>query len=51
MQSKLENSSNNRDGSRSNLSKSVLDDDKALEIIELTLNKYQRFLDFLRNAG
>lgn len=28
-----------------------LDDEKALEIIELTLLKYQNFLDFLRNTG
>lgn len=28
-----------------------LEDEKALEIIELTLLKYQNFLDFLRNAG
>ena len=33
------------------MNRTVLDDDKALEIIELTLYKYQNFLDFLRNAG
>jgi hypothetical protein len=30
---------------------SYLDDDRALEIIELTLLKYQNFLEFLRNEG
>ena len=35
----------------SSLNRTLLDDDKALEIIELTLHKYQQFLDFLRNAG
>ncbi|CAF0863953.1 unnamed protein product [Brachionus calyciflorus] len=35
----------------SNMNRTLLDDDKALEIIELTLYKYQNFLDFLRNAG
>lgn len=35
----------------STLNRTLLDDDKALEIIELTLYKYQNFLDFLRNAG
>jgi hypothetical protein len=39
------------DISKSNLNKSLLDDDKALEIIEFTLHKYQKFLDFLKNAG
>lgn len=33
------------------MNRTLLDDDKALEIIELTLYKYQSFLDFLRNAG
>jgi hypothetical protein len=33
------------------MNRTLLDDDKALEIIELTLYKYQGFLDFLRNAG
>lgn len=33
------------------MNRTLLDDDKALEIIELTLYKYQNFLDFLRNAG
>ncbi|RMZ99904.1 centrosomal of 78 kDa-like [Brachionus plicatilis] len=33
------------------MNRTMLDDDKALEIIELTLYKYQNFLDFLRNAG
>jgi hypothetical protein len=61
LQSKLDNASANQnlngstmragDISRSNLNKSVLDDDKALEIIEFTLHKYQKFLDFLKNAG
>ena len=32
------------------MNRTLLDDDK-LEIIELTLYKYQSFLDFLRNAG
>lgn len=36
---------------QTNLNKSILDDDKALEIIELTLHKYQKFLDYLRNNG
>jgi len=34
-----------------NMNSTLLNDDKALEIIELTLYKYQSFLDFLRNAG
>jgi hypothetical protein len=42
---------NNNNMSRSNLNKSLLDDDKALEIIELTMHKYQKFLEFLKNAG
>lgn len=33
------------------LSRTLLDDEKALEIIEITLQKYQKFLDFLRNSG
>lgn len=32
-------------------SSSILDDENALNIIELTLFKYQKFLDFLKNAG
>jgi hypothetical protein len=38
-------------GNTSTLNRTLLDDDRALEIIELTLYKYQQFLDFLRNAG
>lgn len=38
-------------GSFLNRTATNLDDEKALEIIELTLLKYQNFLDFLRNAG
>ena len=41
---------NNRNN-QSTMNRTLLDDDKALEIIELTLYKYQSFLDFLRNAG
>jgi hypothetical protein len=41
----------NSSKANNNLNRSVLDDDNALEIIELTLVKYQKFLDFLRNAG
>ena len=52
LQTKLENAPiNNPNMSRSNLNKSLLDDDKALEIIELTMHKYQKFLEFLKNAG
>lgn len=47
-QQQITNLSKNKNG---NLNRTVLDDDKALEIIELTLHKYQNFLDFLRNAG
>ncbi len=43
---------NNNNQTQSNMmNRTLLDDDKALEIIELTLYKYQGFLDFLRNAG
>lgn len=38
-------------GNTSTMNRTLLDDDRALEIIELTLHKYQQFLDFLRNAG
>lgn len=52
LQTKLESAPiNNNNMSRSNLNKSLLDDDKALEIIELTMHKYQKFLEFLKNAG
>lgn len=33
------------------MNRTLLDDDKALEIIERAFYKYQNFLDFLRNAG
>ena len=36
---------------RGNMSRSYLDDDKAGEIIELTIYKLQSFLDFLRDRG
>ena len=36
---------------RGNMSRSYLDDDKAVEIIELTIYKLQSFLDFLRDRG
>ncbi len=42
---------NNSTSSNNNMNSTLLNDDKALEIIELTLYKYQGFLDFLRNAG
>jgi hypothetical protein len=44
-------SSNLKRNKSDTFNRTMLDDDKALEIIELTLQKYQNFLDFLRNAG
>lgn len=37
--------------SNQTMTTSNLDDEKALEIIELTLLKYQNFLEFLRMSG
>lgn len=31
--------------------RSIIDDENALDVIELTLNKYRQFLDFLRMSG
>lgn len=45
------NALSSKQSNTSNLNRTLLEDDKALEIIELTLYKYQNFLDFLRNAG
>lgn len=44
-------SKNSNINNESHLNRTLLDDEKALEIIELTLYKYQNFLDFLRNSG
>ena len=50
-QQEINKRSSKSNPNQSNLNRTLLDDDKALEIIELTLYKYQSFLDFLRNAG
>ena len=41
----------NPNNTTSMMNRTLLDDDKALEIIERAFQKYQNFLDFLRNAG
>lgn len=39
------------DDRTSSLKSGLLNDEKALDVIELTLNKYKKFLDFLRTSG